>query len=153
MARDTFSSLPLELRINIWALTLPTRTIPIKFTPDYYPNGTAPSPYMYGTTDLAQQGLPTPFHVSQQSRTDMQAFYRPLISSIYETAPGELVNLNVDAISCTGGTSKWYSKDKYHDAWQRENMENIYEKYSPLSLLALDKGFCIFRDVPHTGRI
>lgn len=89
----------------------------------------------------ARPGLPAPFHVCQESRTEMQTLYRPLSSSIYHTAPGELVNLNIDTIFCSDIKRKWTAAGTRDAHMRRLSMDDFYNKHSTLSRLALDMDF------------
>lgn len=95
----SFYSLPLELRLKIWSLTLPPRTIHIKLLNVYRPNRTLlPSPIHYSPKDIQWQRLSTLFYVCQQSRIELQTLYHPLTSPVFRATPGELVNWQIDTV-------------------------------------------------------
>jgi hypothetical protein len=139
MALETFHlfySFPLELRLKIWMFSLPDRTIRVHL---FKAHGSE-------IPDLPREPLPSPFHVCQQSRVEMDMLYHPLSSSVFQTAPGELVNLAIDSIFCDDRMFSFaYEAEDSRESgisqrWKDTTTEEYYAGLAPLSLFALDEG-------------
>lgn len=133
-----FYSLPLELRLKIWRLVLPRRTIHIKFLLNAYrPNRTLlPSPVLYNPQESPKEPAPVILNVCQQSRIEAQTLgYHVPSSSVYRTARGQVLSLSLDTIYCE---ERLLSYRVYH---QTNKPDDFYLEHSPLWRLALDADF------------
>jgi hypothetical protein len=78
----------------------------------------------------------------------MNILYHPLTSTVFKTAPGELVNPNIDTIFCDDVIFCWITHARAAvldngdiNRWKDATTEEYYAKHSALSLLALDQHF------------
>jgi len=134
-----FYSLPLELRLKIWRLALPRRTIHIKFLLNAHrPNRTlVPSPVVYNPKEPPkEEPVPVILHVCQQSRIEAQALgYHVPSSTVYRTARGQFLSFNLDTIYCP---DRLLDDRAY---CQTNKPDDFYLEHSPLWRLALDADF------------
>ena len=77
-----FPTLPVEIRLKIWRLTLPPRVVEVQL---HVPNECDPaiSDINLDLRPLARSSLPVIFHVCQESRDEALSIYRPCSGSTF----------------------------------------------------------------------
>jgi hypothetical protein len=95
----------------------------------------SPAPITYYPKELPRQPIPVIFQICQQSRIDVGILYRPLKSTVFRTAPGEVVSLDLDTVTCD---DMFLGNRRPPESSQSAR---FFAEHSVLSRLALDRDF------------
>lgn len=99
---STLLSLPAELRLRIWILTLQPRIIDTRLKSGNYPSGKPlpGPPSEIVLPPIYKSPLPTAFHICQESRHEIKPSYVIFNEETLYAANGTLVNFEIDTIFC-----------------------------------------------------